>query len=80
MNDFTQEELEKMYDKKTVKYILANNIRSFKKYCTCGGYAQSVIRHKAYCPQEQEVIMNELAFRVLRAKEEHGDAGIVVVS
>ena len=57
MNDLTKEELESMYDKKTIRYILANNIRSFKEHCTCGGYAQSVVRHQDYCPQEQEVIM-----------------------
>lgn len=56
MNKFTKEELEVMYDKKHVKYILANNISSFKEYCTCGGYAMDFIEHQSYCPQEQEVV------------------------
>lgn len=56
MNDFTKDELEKIYDKNSVRYILSNNIRSFKEYCTCGGYANNFITHQPYCPQEQEVI------------------------
>jgi hypothetical protein len=55
MNDFTKEELDMMYDKKTVAYILSSNRRSFKEYCTCGGYSKQIIRHMPYCPQEEEV-------------------------
>ena len=55
MNVFTKVELNKIYDKKTVAYILSGNRKSFKKNCTCGGYAKQIIRHMSYCPQEQEV-------------------------
>lgn len=55
MNDFTKEEIIKRYDSNSVKYILTKNIRSFEQYCTCGAYANDVIRHTSYCPQELEV-------------------------
>lgn len=59
MNDFTKEELEKIlkrYDKNSVRYILDNNISSFKKHCTCGAFEKKFIKHQSCCPQEQEVI------------------------
>ena len=56
MNDFTKEELLKMYDKQTVKYIIDKKLTSFKNYCTCGGYIKYPIDHQYWCPQEKEVV------------------------
>jgi hypothetical protein len=52
----TQDCLAQIYDNKTVRYLLANNLHSFKNHCNCGGAAKTPIRHQSYCNQEQEVL------------------------